>query len=141
MFILAKTRPPVRYGLILGTLAGLALMALPAHAETPADRFEVSSTADLVRLCAVSGEDPMADAALGFCYGFLSGASNYHRAIYPPSSSQQLFCLPKEGVTRADAARMFVDWSNAHPQHSAEAPVDTLIRFAVATWPCAQARQ
>jgi len=115
------------------------LLPLPVHAAATADSFNLHSAADLVELCAVPDKDPMFESAHGFCYGFLSGVGNYHRAVNPPEKGHPLFCLPKGGVTRADAARRFVAWSHAHPQYLSETPVDALMRFAMATWPCARA--
>jgi hypothetical protein len=76
------------------------------------------------------------EAAHGFCYGFLSGAGDYHRAINAGENPRPLFCLPAKRPSRVETANSYVAWSRAHPQHLDEAPVDNLIRFAVATWPC-----
>lgn len=127
--------------LIFGALIVASLLSFPAQAATSADSFELRSAADLVDLCAVTDNDPMVETARGFCYGFLSGAGNYHRAINPPGQGHPLFCLPEKHLSRVATARMFVEWSRAHPQYLEETPIDNLMRFAVATWPCAQARQ
>jgi hypothetical protein len=51
-----------------------------------------------------------------------------------------LFCLPEAGVSRAEGARLFVAWGRANPQDLSEVPVDGLMGFAVATWPCKPAK-
>lgn len=120
---------------VLGLLAAVLLPFQSFGAASP-ESFKLRSAQDLVDLCSVSPDDPMAEAAHGFCYGFLSGAGGYHRAITAGKNSRALFCLPAEGVSRVEAANRYVAWSRGHPQHLGEAPVDNVIRFAVATWPC-----
>ena len=122
----------------LKVLGLLAAVLLPFHsfgAASP-ESFSLRSAQYLVDLCSVSPDDPMAEAALGFCYGFLSGAGGYHRAITAGKNSRALFCLPAEQVSRVEAANQYVAWSRGSPQYLGEAPVDNVIRFAVATWPC-----
>lgn len=122
-------------------IAALAAVLLPlqSHAAVSADSFELRNAADLVDLCAIPEGDGMAEASLGFCYGFLSGAASYHRALVAGKNPRPLFCPPQPAVSRAEAAKLFVAWSRTNPQHMSEAPVDALVRFAVATWPCPQA--
>lgn len=126
---------------LIAALAALALLPLPSSAATTAESFDLRNAADLVDLCDVPESDPMADASRGFCYGFLSGAGSYHRAITSGKNARPLFCPPQPRVSRAEAARLFVGWGRANPQYLAETPVDALIRFAVATWPCPQAQR
>ena len=85
--------------------------------------------------------DQMVEAARGFCYGFLSGVNHYHSAVNAGKRAQPLYCLPDPKPTRADAARMYVAWSRANTQYLKEAPVDNVVRFAVATWPCKTAKR
>jgi len=121
---------------IIAALAAAALLPLQSSASPSAEDFELRTTEKLVDLCAVPDGDPMVEAARGFCYGYLTGAGNYHRALKQGKDSQPLFCLPEPKMTRADAARLFVSWGRANPRHLKEAPIDGLIRFAVTTWPC-----
>ena len=117
-------------------LLTVALLPLQSYGEASVESFDLRTARDLVDLCAVYADDPMVDAAHGFCYGFLSGAGGYHRAINAGKDSRPLFCLPAETPSRVEAANQYVAWSRAHPQHLDEAPIDNVIRFAVATWPC-----
>jgi Ssp1 endopeptidase immunity protein Rap1a len=126
---------------IIATLAVLALLPFQAFAAATADTFDLRNAADLVELCDVPESDPMADASRGFCYGFLSGAGSYHRAITSGKNARPLFCPPQPRVSRAEAARLFVGWGRGNPQYLTETPVDALIRFAVVTWPCPQAQR
>ena len=122
--------------LIIAALAATALLPLQTQAIPSIDSFELRSAQDLVDLCAVPDNDPMVEAAHGFCYGFLSGAGSYHRALNAGKDAHPLYCLPKTVESRAEVARLFVDWSRANPQYMGEPAIDTLIRFAVQTWPC-----
>ena len=128
---------------VIAALAAATLVPLQPQAAATVEDFDLRTAQDLVDLCAVPDNDPMVEAARGFCYGFLSGAGNYHRALNAGKNAHPLFCLPKAKprVSRAEAAAMFVDWGRAHPQYLGEAPVDALVRFAVATWPCKQAKR
>jgi hypothetical protein len=121
---------------IIAALTAAALLPLQSSADPSVEDFDLRTTEDLVDLCAVPDGDPMAEAARGFCYGFLTGAGNYHRAVKAGKGSQPLFCVPESKMTRAEAARLFVSWGRANPRHLKEAPIDGPIRFAVATWPC-----
>lgn len=117
-------------------LAALVVTALLPQQGQAANEVEVRTAGDLLNLCAVADDDPSVEGARGFCYGFLSGAANYHWSLNAGNEAQPLFCLPAEGVSRAEGARRFVAWGRANPNYLNEAPVDGLMRFASATWPC-----
>ena len=127
--------------IVIAVMAAAALLPLQSHAAVSADSFDLRNAGDLVDLCAVPEGDAMAEASLGFCYGFLSGAASYHRALVAGKNPHPLFCPPEPRVSRADAAKLFVNWGRGNPQYLSEAPVDALIRFAVATWPCPRAQR
>ena len=74
-------------------LLTMALLPLQSYGEASAASFDLRTARDLVDLCAVYADDPMVDAAHGFCYGFLSGAGGYHQAINAGKDSRPLFCL------------------------------------------------
>ena len=126
---------------VFAALTAAALLPLPSSAATTVEDFDLRTAEDLVDLCAVPDNDPMVEAARGFCYGFLSGAGSYHRAVNAGKNAHPLFCLPEQKLSRAEGATLFVDWARAHPQSLGETPVDALVRFAVATWPCTQAKR
>jgi hypothetical protein len=126
---------------VIAVIAAAALLPLQPRAAPSVEDFALRTAEDLVDLCAVPDGDSMVEAARGFCYGFLSGAGSYQRAINAGANAKPLFCLPEKGaITRGEAARMYVAWARANPQHLKEVPVDNVIRFAVATWPCKQAK-
>lgn len=122
-------------------LAAAALLPIQSNAATTVEDFNLRTAQDLVDLCAVPDGDPMVEAARAFCYGFLSGAGSYHRSVNAGKKARPLFCLPEQKLSRAEGSKLFVDWARVHPQYLGEAPVDALVRFAVATWPCAPAKR
>ena len=124
----------------VAAMAATALLSMQFDAVSAAE-VEVRTAADLVNICSVADDDPRVEGARGFCYGFLSGAAQYHQAVKAGKKGKPLFCLPEQKVTRAEGASLFVAWAKANPQHMGEAPVDALTRFAVATWPCKQAKK
>ncbi len=121
----------------LVTLAMAALLPLQIQA---ADEVEVRTAGDLLNICAVADDDPQVEGARAFCYGFLSGTASYHASLNAGKKTKSLYCLPETGVTRAEGAQLFVAWGRANPQYLGEAPVDGLMRFAAATWPCKPAK-
>jgi len=126
--------------LVATALVAAALLPLLTYAAASRESFTLRSAQDLADLCAVPSDDPMVEAAHGFCYGFLSGVGGYHRAITAGGKERPLFCLPAQRISRVEAAKMFVAWGQSHPQYLAEPAVDALIRFAVDTWPCPPAK-
>ena len=94
------------------------------------------TTGDLIALCGVSRDDPDAVAAIHFCHGYYVGMDQY-AAVTGRVFRNRLFC-PPEGVklTRDQVIGMLVDWHRNYPQYASEPPLDGIIRFATATWPC-----
>jgi hypothetical protein len=121
-------------------LCTFALWPGLSHAGATRESFDLRNAQDLVDLCAVPEGDPMHEAARGFCYGFLSGAGAYHRAVAPTAKDKPLFCVPDPRPTREEAAKKFVAWAEAQAEHMQEPPIDALLRFATDTWPCPQKR-
>jgi hypothetical protein len=120
------------------TLMAAAIAASPvaANAVTP-QSFSVHTTADLVATCDTPRGDPMHVAAINFCEGFIAGAYQFHQAEQSGPRGRMLFCLPRDGsLTMDQAVRMFVQWAQRDPQYMQERPVDSLVRFATATFPC-----
>lgn len=126
---------------IIAALAAAAVLPFQLQATATAATLELKTAQDLVDLCAVADNDPNVDGARGFCYGFMSGAGHYHRAVNSGKKSNPLFCLPEPKPTRAEGAKLFVAWARANPQHMGEEPVDALMRFAATTWPCKPAKR
>lgn len=120
------------------TLMAAALAAMPVVAKAVStENFAVHTTGDLVATCDTSASDPMHVASINFCEGFIAGAYQYHQAEAAGPKGRMLFCLPQNGsLTMDQAVRMFVQWAQQNPQYMQERPVDSLVRFATASFPC-----
>jgi hypothetical protein len=123
-------------------LAAAALLPRHSNAARSVEDFDLRTAEDLIDLCAVPEGEPMVEVARSFCYGYLSGVATYHRAINAGRRVKPLFCLPpKKKPSRAETAELYVAWGRANPQHMKETPIDSVIRFAMATWPCKKPRR
>jgi hypothetical protein len=115
--------------------AGLALgLASPAWA-VDVRSFDLRTTRDLVALCSGRPEDPLYAEALQFCYGYLAGVAQLHRALVRARSIKPSAC-PRYEVTREALVRVFLDWAAANPGAADGFPADSVKRAAAARWPC-----
>jgi hypothetical protein len=115
-------------------LLGLALWPLQAGAVTQSD-FQLETAQDLLNLCMPAPAEPLQRDAIHMCYGFMTGAMHYHRALASGPDGRAIVC-PDGQVTRADVVQTFIEWAQDNPQHMQEPPVEALARAAVAEWPC-----
>lgn len=119
--------------LAVGSLA----LAMPAGAAVTQDDFLVRNTGSLVSLCSVTPQDPMAVQALHFCHGYVAGVADQYQSMGAPRPGEPPpYCLPQQRPTRSQAIEMFVGWVKANPAEANAEAVDSLFRFARATWPC-----
>jgi hypothetical protein len=126
--------------LIVLALAAAVVLPLQLQAGVTRATLDLKTAQDLVDLCSVADTDANFEGARGFCYGFMSGAGHYHRAVNASSKSKPLFCMSDPKPSRAEAAKLYVDWARANPKYLSDEPVDALMRFAAATWPCKKAK-
>jgi hypothetical protein len=77
------------------------------------------------------------DLAIGFCYGFFEGATHYDDALAGSGLYNDILCSP-EGVTRTQAATVFVQYLKDNPQYGIEPPIDAIFRALIAKWPCSE---
>ncbi|WP_376099905.1 Rap1a/Tai family immunity protein [Roseomonas sp. CCTCC AB2023176] len=97
------------------------------------------TTSELAGLCAATeGAGAAANAAVGYCRGFIVSAGQYHAAV--AARGRPAFCLPDPTPTLAAAEESFVAWARANPQFGRERAVDGLLRWAAETYPCAARR-
>ncbi|HSD43044.1 MAG TPA: Rap1a/Tai family immunity protein [Burkholderiales bacterium] len=124
-----------RAALLMGA-AALLLAAGAASADVTKENFTLRTTGDLVALCGVSRSDPNAAAAIHFCHGYYVGIDQFAELTGRPWRNV-LYC-PPEGLklSRNEVVAMVVDYHRKNPQHANEAPVEGIIRWASATWPC-----
>ncbi len=122
----------MRYSLVA---AGAAwALAAPALA-VEASNFNLGTTRDLVALCADQPDDPLYAQALQFCYGYMAGMAQLHRALVQADGIQPLVC-PQHEVTREALARVFLSWARENPGAMDQLPADSVKHAALAAWPC-----
>jgi Rap1a immunity proteins len=109
-------------------------LASPVLAVEPSN-FNLATTRDLVALCSCQPHDPLYAEALQFCYGFLAGVAQFHRAMVQGEKIEPLAC-PKDPVTREQLVGVFLDWAKVNPQSMDELPVESLEQATAAQWPC-----
>jgi hypothetical protein len=109
-------------------------LALPA-AAVETNNFNLRTTRDLVALCSGEPDQSLYAEALQFCYGFMAGVAQLHRALVQTGDIKPLAC-PQYAVTREALAQVFLDWVRAHPDAMDQPPGEALKRAAAAAWPC-----
>ena len=119
----------------------MALVCIPTFVQAATDEanFQVTTTRDLVALCATPSTDPLATAAVNFCHGYAVGAYQYDRmaeAAEAASGTKPLFCPPSPPPSRNDTIAQFVAWANGHPQYLDQSPINGIFEFLKERFPC-----
>ena len=120
----------IRYVIALAALAASTqvLAAAPQH--------QVTTTADLIELCSVSTDDPLYDAAMGFCLGYIDAALDYHAELTAGPKYDALTCPPNT-ISREEVVTVVVEWSRRNAQYqNTEIPVTGVMRAVSEKWPC-----
>ena len=117
---------------------GVQAVTAPLGLTSPVttENFLLRNTADLVSLCNAQPSDPNRIAAIHFCQGFVLGIRHYDD-ISQNALQDKLYCQ-EQRVTRDQGMAMYVKWHLAHPEFQGESPLDGVVRWAMATWPCPQ---
>ena len=123
----------MRTSMVVAVGAGWVLAAPVLAVET--SNFNVGTTRDLVELCSAEPADPLYAEALQFCYGYMAGAAHFYRALMHGDRIKPIAC-PEREVTRQEVVGAFLEWARANAQHMEELPVESVVRAAVAEWPC-----
>jgi hypothetical protein len=117
----------------------IALAAIFASTQTLAGTsvdYDVPTTGDLITLCNVSEDDPLYEAARGFCLGYIDAAMDYHAALTAGPNYEAIVC-PQGTVSREAVVTVVLEWSQSNGQHlKSEAPVHGIMRALVEKWPC-----
>ena len=114
---------------------GLVLASSATNAVEEAD-FKVMTTRNLVNLCSAPESDPMHGAAMGYCLGFVDGASDYHDVVTSGDMVAPVAC-PGHETTRKEVVDAFLAWARKNDAMlDEEAPIQGLMRAASETWPC-----
>ncbi len=117
----------------------IALAAIFSSTQILADTavdYDVPTTGDLVKLCSVSADDPLYQAAMGFCLGYIDAVMDYHAALTAGPNYDAIVC-PNGTVSREEVVGVVLEWSKTNAQHlQNEAPVHGVMRAIVEKWPC-----
>ena len=120
-----------RYLVLAGAASALTSSVLAAEVSN----FDLVTTSDLVALCSAQSGDPLYAEALQFCFGYMAGAAQLHRALMRADDIRPIAC-PQFEVTREALVQVFLDWAQAHPGAMDQWPADSVKRAAAAAWPC-----
>ena len=119
----------------------IALAALVVSTQTLAETlvdYDVPTTGDLIELCSVSVDDPLYEAAMGFCLGYIDAAMDYHAALTAGPKYSAIVC-PNGTVSREEVVGVVLEWSKTNAQYlQSEAPVHGVMRAIVEKWPCSK---
>lgn len=115
-----------------------AAIATSAYAADPltVDDFRSATTAGIVKLCSAPESDPLHQAAVGYCVGYLTGAFHYYRVVEDLGHQPKLVCFGEAEPSRREEIARFVEWTKSHPQYDEAPAVDTMFRFLGEQYPC-----
>jgi Rap1a immunity proteins len=125
-------------------IVGLLVAAIPALVGAAAaqptedavvESFELDDAEALVTACTVPADSALYQTAKGFCLGYMTGAMQLYRAAAASPNVKNFVC-PEHGVSRAEMREVFLAWAAANPQRMSEPAIDSLLRAAVAKYPC-----
>jgi Rap1a immunity proteins len=117
---------------------GVALAPWTAWAQTDGytlDDYQLRTSGDLLDICALDSSNPHYLEARGFCLGYFAGGIDLHDTLAVSDEFPRLAC-PHGQVTRDTVVETFIAYAQAHPEHLAERPMDTVFRAVIDQWPC-----
>ena len=120
------------------TIALVAIFSSTNVLSVTSENHDVSTTGDLVELCSVNVDDPLYEAAMGFCLGYVDAAMDYHAALTAGPKYDAIVCPPAT-IAREEVVAVVMEWSKGNAQHlQGEAPVHGVMRAIVEKWPCSK---
>ena len=124
--------------LIRHVIALAAVVTLTQTLAATPEKHDVTTTGDLIELCSVSADDPLYEAAMGFCLGYIDAAMDYHAALTAGPKFDPVVC-PHTTVTREEVVVVVIEWSKGNTQlQESEAPVQGVMRAIYEKWPCSK---
>jgi len=118
--------------------AALALLIAPASALDRVS-FELRTVADLVSLCDPPQSDQDRWYGIVYCRGYLRGLGHFNRAFFRPGSLGA--CIPNPPPSVAQVSNDFSAWARGNLEEMQNPDiVDSIVRWAAATYPCPQRR-
>jgi len=117
-------------------VAAVAVVAAGTASAQDDRDGRLETTAELLVACAPAADAPDRDLYTAFCHGYMVGVYHFTEALARGPDPVRLVCVgdPKPDV--ATATRAFVAWAQANPQYAEEPPVETVMRWAIAAYPC-----
>ncbi|UFN46825.1 hypothetical protein LPC08_12365 [Roseomonas sp. OT10] len=124
--------------MICGAALLSAALGFAAPAQAQVGTPTAATTAgELGAICLAETTGVPRLEAIAYCQGYLTAMGQYHAALHPAGGRQApLFCLPNPPPTVAQSGVAFGQWMRQNPQYGSEAPLDGLLRWAQATYPC-----
>ena len=116
-------------------LAGLRATA--ASAQSTEYKVPPTATADLVALCTQRSNDPQADAAIAYCYGYAEGAVDVvlsYGAV--GKQSRRPICVPSPAPALNQVMADFVAWAGKDPTNLQKPATVGLVSYLVTRFPC-----
>lgn len=135
MSIYGRKRSPLH--LVVAPLVVAALHAAPAAALTD-EKFNYTTTADLVTICSVAPEAETYTVASFACRSFIAATFQYHDAVTDRRGLKPLVC-PPDGTTVEQARVIFVEWAKKNADNAelmGEMPVKGAVRAMSEKYPC-----
>jgi len=121
--------------IIRHAMALFAVVVSTCSMAASQDSRAVNTTGDFVALCDVSANDPLYEASMAFCLGYIDAVIDYHAALTAGPRYDPITC-PDTEVTREEVV-VLLEWSRSNAQHlHNEAPVTGVMRAAAEKWPC-----
>jgi hypothetical protein len=99
------------------------------------DNFQLRNAADLVGLCLADPAEPLGNAALNFCQGFVTATFRVLMDVQAALPAP-LICLPVPSPNRSDAIAAFSLWAKSASARMASPAEDALLAFLTAQYPC-----
>ena len=122
----------------LGILALVMGIAAPAAGAVTAETFELKNGADLIELCDVTSDDPLAKEAIQMCQGFGVGVYQTLRALGESEKVDDFFCPPAKPLPRNEAFAKFVAWAKLpeNLKYWSDSGAALIGRYLITQYPC-----
>jgi hypothetical protein len=121
--------------LMLAASAPAGPAAAQSADDSVVESFKLDNAEALVTACTVPADSPLHETAKGFCLGYMTGAMQLYRAATASPNIKNFVC-PGHEISRAEMRDVFLEWAAANPQRMSEPAIDSLLRAAVAKFPC-----
>lgn len=111
----------------------LALVVGPAIAQNAP---VLTTTEQLVALCGADPATAKGAADLGFCQGYIVGVYHFTEELARGPKGKRTICVPEPRPDMPTAVAAFRTWAAANPQYQSTPPVEGVLRWAAAVYPC-----